>query len=133
MDRTIIKQRASDMQTKEDLLALLNLVKKAKLEEIGLQKSFRPITMKHLNFYCNPNHAFHRFRQFQIPKKSGGCRQITTPRTHTFMMILQAVNEILKAIYSPSDYAMGFAEGRSVVTNATVHKGKAGQILEVFL
>ena len=40
------------------------------------------------------------------------------------MMMLQAVNEILKAIYSPSDYAMGFTEGRSVVTNATIHKGQ---------
>lgn len=39
-------------------------------------------------------------------------------------MMLQAVNEILKAIYSPSDYAMGFTEGRSVVTNATIHKGQ---------
>lgn len=40
------------------------------------------------------------------------------------MMILQAVNEILKAIYTPSDYAMGFTEGRSVVSNATIHKGQ---------
>lgn len=40
------------------------------------------------------------------------------------MMMLQAVNEILKALYSPSDYAMGFTEGRSVVTNATIHKGQ---------
>lgn len=40
------------------------------------------------------------------------------------MMMLQAVNEILKALYSPSDYAMGFTEGRSVVTNANIHKGQ---------
>ena len=40
------------------------------------------------------------------------------------MMMLQAVNKILKAIYTPSDYAMGFTEGRSVVSNATIHKGQ---------
>lgn len=124
MDRTKIAHRASKMQTKEDLLSLLNLIKRTELEEIGLQDSFRPFTMKHLNYYCNPNHAFHRYRQFKIKKKSGGFRLITAPRTQNFMMMLQAVNEILKAIYSPSEHAMGFTEGRSVVTNAAVHKGQ---------
>ncbi len=112
------------MQTKEDLLSLLNLIKRAELEEIGLHDSFRPFTMKNLNYYCNPNHAFHRYRQFKIKKKSGGFRLITAPRTQNFMMMLQSVNEILKAYYTPSNYAMGFTEGRSVVTNATVHKGQ---------
>ena len=122
MDRTIIAQRASTMQTKEDLLALLNQIKKAELEEVGLQDSFRPFAMKQLNFYCNPNHTFHRYRQFKIKKKSGGFRQITAPRSQNYMMMLQAVNEILKSMYVPSDYAMGFTEGRSVVTNAAIHK-----------
>lgn len=30
---------------------------------------------------------------------------------------------MFKAVYTPSNYAMGFAEGRSVVTNANMHKG----------
>lgn len=124
MERTKIIQLASKMQTKEDLLSLLNLIKRAELEEVGLQDSFRPFTIKHLNYYCNPNHAFHRYRQFKIKKKSGGFRLITAPRTQNYMMMLQAVNEILKAIYSPSVYAMGFTEGRSVVTNASVHKSQ---------
>ena len=40
------------------------------------------------------------------------------------MLLLRYVNEIFKAVYSPSDYAMGFTEQRSVVTNANVHKGQ---------
>ena len=124
MDRTIIAQQASQMQTKEDLLALLNRIKQAELVEMGVLDAFYPFTMKHLNFYCNPNHAFHRYHQFKIKKKSGGFRQITAPRNKSFMMMLQAVNEILKAMYTPSDYAMGFTEGRSVVTNANIHKGQ---------
>jgi hypothetical protein len=40
------------------------------------------------------------------------------------MLLLQAINEILKAMYTPSAYAMGFTEGRSVVTNANEHKGQ---------
>lgn len=112
------------MQTKEDLLALLNRIKQTELVEMGVLDAFYPFTMKHLNFYCNPNHAFHRYHQFKIKKKSGGFRQITAPRNKSFMMMLQAVNEILKAMYTPSDYAMGFTEGRSVVTNANIHKGQ---------
>lgn len=39
------------------------------------------------------------------------------------MLLLRYVNEIFKAVYTPSDYVMGFTEGRSVVTNANKHKG----------
>ncbi len=39
------------------------------------------------------------------------------------MLLLRYVNDIFKAVYTPSDYAMGFTEGRSVVTNANKHKG----------
>ena len=124
MERTIIAQQASQMQTKEDLLALLNRIKQAELVEMGILDEFHPFTMRHLNFYCNPNHAFHRYRQFKIRKKSGGFRQITAPRNKSFMMMLSAVNEMLKALYTPSDYAMGFTEGRSIVTNANIHKGQ---------
>ena len=125
MDRTDIAKQASRMQTKEDLLALLNLIKRSELEDIGLQDQFFPITIRQLNYYCNPNHIYHRYRQFKIKKKSGKePRQITAPRSQSYMMILQAVNDILKSMYTPSDNAMGFTEGRSVVTNANVHKGQ---------
>ena len=38
------------------------------------------------------------------------------------MMLLRSVNELLKTVYVPNVYAMGFVEGRSVVNNADVHK-----------
>lgn len=125
MDRNKIALQASQMKTKEDLLNLLNLIKRAEIEDMGLDSSmYYPFTEKQLNFYCNPNHTYHRYRIFRIKKKSGGFRQITAPRKQTFMMMLSAVNEILRSVYTPSDYAMGFTDGRSVVTNANVHKGQ---------
>lgn len=125
MDKAQIVQIASQMSTREDLLALLNRIKQDEVRELGFDADmFYPFTMKNLLYYCNPNHAFHRYRQFKIKKKSGGFRQITAPRNQNFMMLLQAVNEILKAMYTPSDYAMGFTEDRSVVMNAAVHKGQ---------
>lgn len=124
MDRKQIAQQASQMRTKIDLLNLLNLIKKAEIEDMGFDLTmFHPFTEKQLNFYCNPNHTFHRYRQFKIKKKSGGFRQITAPRTRSFMMMLSAVNQLLRSMYTPSEYAMGFTDGRSVVTNASVHLG----------
>ena len=124
MDRKQIALQASQMKNKEDLLIMLNIIKKAEIEEMGFDSSmYHPFTEKQLNFYCNPNHTFHRYRQFKIKKKSGGVRQITAPRTQTFMMMLSAVNEMFRSMYTPSEYAMGFTDGRSVVTNASVHIG----------
>lgn len=124
MDKKQIALQASQLKSKEDLLILLNLIKKAEIEEMGLDASmYHPFTEKQLNFYCNPNHTDRRYRQFKIKKKSGGLRQITAPRTQSFMMMLSAVNVILRSMYTPSEYAMGFADGRSVVANATVHIG----------
>ena len=124
MDKKQIALQASQMKTKEDLLILLNLIKKAEIEDMGLDASmYHPFTEKQLNFYCNPNHTNRRYRQFKIKKKSGKLRQITAPRTHSFMMMLSAVNVMLRSMYTPSEFAMGFADGRSVVTNASVHLG----------
>lgn len=124
MERTEIAKIASQMKSKEDLLSLLNRIKRAELEDIGQQVQFHPFTMRLINYYCNPNNAFHRYSQFKVKKKSGGFRLITSPRNRSFMMLLTSVNELLKAMYTPSDYAMGFAEGRSVVSNANIHKGQ---------
>ena len=71
MDKKQIALQASQMKTKEDLLILLNLIKKAEIEDMGLDASmYHPFTEKQLNFYCNPNHTNRRYRQFKIKKKS---------------------------------------------------------------
>ncbi len=124
MDRAAIAEIARQAETKEDLLALLNQLKRDDMVGRGREARFYPFTMRHLDYYCNPNNAFHRYKQFSIKKKSGGKRQITAPRNASFMLLLRYVNEILKALYTPSAYAMGFAEGRSVVTNAGIHRGQ---------
>lgn len=123
MDKDNIAALARQMETKEDFLALLNYVKQNDMETCGLADKYYPFTMKHINYYCNPRHSFHRYKEFKIKKKSGGYRQITAPRNRSFMLILHYTNEILKSIYKPSDYAMGFCEGRSIADNASLHKG----------
>lgn len=124
MDKNTIATLARQMESKEDLLFLLNLIKQDEMAQAGMSEAFRPFTMQHINYYCNPNHAFHRYKQFYISKKSGGWRKITAPRNPSFKAILHYTNEIFKAVYTPSDHAMGFAEGRSVATNAAMHQGQ---------
>lgn len=123
MDRRTIAILARKMTSKEDLLALLNRIKQDEMYEAGQADKFYPFDMRLLLYYCNPNHTFHRYKQFKITKKSGGFRQISAPRNRSFVLMLRYVNEIFKSLYTPSKYAKGFTEGRSVVDNASAHKG----------
>lgn len=124
MDRETIVKQAHQMETKEDLLCLLNRMKHDEMEEAGMVDKYYPFTMQNIDYYCNPNHAHHRYRKFRIKKKSGGFRQITAPKNPCFKLILHYLNEMFKALYTPSVHAMGFTEGRSVVSNASVHTGQ---------
>ena len=118
MEKKTIAKLARQMTSREDLLALLNRIKQDEMYENGMSDKFHPFTMKLLLYYCNPNNVFHRYSQFKIKKKSGGFRTISAPRNRSFTLMLRYVNEIFKAVYTPSEFAMGFTEGRSVVTNA---------------
>lgn len=124
MDKEQIAKLAHQMETKEDLLKLLNLIKQDEMAEMGYADNYYPFTIRHINYYCNPNNSFHRYRQFKIKKKSGGHRQITAPKNKTFMLILMYLNEIFKSVYTSSKHATGFSEGKSIITNAEVHKGQ---------
>ena len=119
MEKREIAQRASKLQNKEDLLQLLNDILK---DELGSEHTFS-FSLKQLTYYCNPNNVRGRYHHFSIPKKSGGQRHISAP-SKGLSHILYYVNIMLKALYQPSDYAMGFAEGRSVVDNASRHIGQ---------
>ncbi len=119
MERKEIKQRVSQLQDKEALLQLLNDIVK---DELSGDNVFS-FSMKQLSYYCNPNNLRGRYSHFSIPKKSGGQRRISAP-SRGLAHILYYVNEMLKAVYQPSDYAMGFAEGRNIVDNASRHIGQ---------
>lgn len=119
MEKSIIINRVSELQTKEDLLSLLNDIVK---DELGREDAFS-FSLKQLTYYCNPNNVRGRYRHFTIPKKNGEPRKIAAP-SRGLGNILYYVNIMLKAIYQPSEYAMGFVEGRCVVDNASRHIGQ---------
>ena len=113
-----IKDIALEMQNASDLLKLINTIKK---DELG--EHFHPYTKKQLLWFGNPNHVFHRYRNFEIPKKSGGKRQISAPYSQNYMHMLRYIAIILQSIYQPSAHTMGFVPGKSIVDNAKAHVG----------
>ena len=60
MKREQIVKAAGEITNKEDLLALLNKIKQDEMIATGFGDEFFPFTLKHINYYCNPNNTFHR-------------------------------------------------------------------------
>ena len=101
---------------------LLNLLNDLKREDLG--KDCHRFNLKQLNFYSNPNfNPAKRYKNFTIPKKSGGVRKISSPRG-SLKFMLTYLNVIFQAMYEPTDAAMGFVPGRSIADNAAKHVGK---------
>ncbi|QXE22675.1 reverse transcriptase (RNA-dependent DNA polymerase) [Richelia sinica FACHB-800] len=64
-----------------------------------------------------------RYKIFDIPKKSGGIRQISTPIT-ALKIIQQKLNQVLKTVYKPKASVHGFVSDKNIVTNAQAHTKK---------
>lgn len=73
--------------------------------------------------YTNTHERNRQYHQFEIPKKSGGTRQIIAP-VGDLKIIQKVLAYLLAMVSSPDDHAHGFIEKRSVITNAQQHIGK---------
>jgi hypothetical protein len=105
------------MQSKEDLLQLLNDVKpliygdKAVLFEL-----------KQLTLYSNPRIAAKRYSSFNINKKSGAVRTIHAP-VKGLKSLQRVLSFVLQCVYEPHHAATGFVRDKSIVDNASLHVG----------
>lgn len=63
------------------------------------------------------------YKEFTIPKKSGGVRKISAP-VASLKIIQSTINILLQSVFTPSDYATGFVIGKSVKDNALTHVGQ---------
>ena len=66
---------------------------------------------------------WHRYKNFDIPKKSGGVRRISAPKGN-LKWIQLALKIWITARYEPNEVSMGFVRGRSITENASQHCGK---------
>ncbi len=136
-----IKQKFSELQSKEDFVALLNYVR---LIVFGNNEFI--FTEPQVNYYINsepierlPNNILRfeslkelgvktyggRYKSFDIKKKTGGQRTIHAPN-RGLKAIQKCLNYILQAIYNEEVHtaANGFVLGKSIVDNANMHVRK---------
>ena len=64
-----------------------------------------------------------RYRDFLIPKRSGGQRRIFAPNDETKRLQRRLLRRVLARL-SAHPAAMGFERGKSIVTNARAHQGQ---------
>jgi RNA-directed DNA polymerase len=68
-----------------------------------------------------PDHE--SYAVFEIPKKSGGIREIAAPIS-SLKIIQQKLNQVLQSVYEPKPSVYGFRSQRSILSNARVHAGR---------
>ena len=128
------------MQTKEDLLVLLNFVRPEIFPDVTflftmpqMNRNISYHTAKAQSNIQAPSYDFdlleklgakiygRRYTTFQVKKKSGSYRTIHAPNKG-LKAILKCLNFILQAIHTPHKNAMGFVPGKSIVDNARKHE-----------
>jgi len=112
-----IREQFAALQTKEDVVALLS---NAKNMLYGME--CKPVLLKSLTYYANPEFCKNRYTSFPIKKKSGGNRRIHAP-VKGLKSILRSLNFVLQCVYEPHKAATGFVLNKSIVDNAKAHVG----------
>ena len=117
MEKSELHEILRNISTPGDLADVLDKIKRIEFDNVRYA-----ISEKMLRHFSTDSISPKRFRTFHIRKKSGGLREIKAPCSQ-LDVILTCVDVLLKSVYEPSDVAMGFAAGRSVLKNAQVHVG----------
>lgn len=112
-----IRSAFGKMQTKGDLLHLLNEVKPLVYGDKAV-----PFELKQLTWYANPKLGQKRYAAFKIKKKSGAERCIHAP-VKGLKALQKTLSVILQCVFEPHEAAMGFVKDRSIVDNAKLHAG----------
>jgi RNA-directed DNA polymerase len=113
-----VREQFAGMQTREDLIQLLS---DALIILYG--EKCKPVQLKALTYYANPQVCRNRYKTFTIRKKSGADRTIHAP-VKGLKSILRALNFVLQCMYEPHHAATGFVMERSIVDNARKHVGQ---------
>jgi len=82
--------------------------------------SFFEVPYRLIRYHLYLNKESSRYFSFQIPKKTGGFREIDKP-CDGIAILQDKLRPVLQHIYKPKPCVHGFVEGRSVVTNAEKH------------
>ncbi len=114
-----IKHQVMQGETLEDLKSLINYI--IDLQNDALGTTYKHISTKRLSYYFV--HRDKKYLTFEIPKKTGGFRNITAPDKF-LKKVQRRINFTLDILFKPKAAAHGFVPGRSIVSNAQMHVGK---------
>ncbi len=98
-----LRERFFALQSRADVARLLDL------------------TVKQLNFHLYVLSPDQKYKVFEVAKKSGGTRKISAPAS-PIKIIQRKLKQVLDAVYIPKPSTQGFVAGRSIVSNAQIHK-----------
>lgn len=102
----LIRQSFLALQTPRDVATLLQL------------------EYSKLTYYIYRSVPTTRYREFSIPKSSGGNRTILSPNP-ALMAVQRRLNSILQVVYKPKPSSRGFVQGSSILSNALPHVRRA--------
>ncbi len=114
-----IKESLHNGTSQENLVALINFV--IKLQNEQLETTYNLVTSKKIDCYVSKRDE--KYFHFEIPKKSGGIRSISSPDKF-LKKIQRRIVFVLDALYTPKSSANGFVTGRGIVSNAKGHIGR---------
>jgi len=115
-----IENSFTEIDNMGDLNNILNYVKSLFYSHV---KDSKPIQVKSLWYYSNPNWNYKSYTQFPIRKKDGSERIITAPVSE-LKLIQRCLNFVFNVLYEPHPGATGFLPNSNVVENAKIHIGK---------
>ncbi len=118
MNKKTIITRFRNISLKAQRKEFIDLLNDIKKDEYGdLTYKFRKSDIKKFrSSQTNTN----RYQVFNIPKKSGGMRQIAAP-VPMLKSLLRIIKLFLEAFYNPMQCVQGFTNGRSIIGNAGSH------------
>lgn len=105
--------------TRDDLVSLINFV--IELQNEQLQTNYKTISNNQLGYYLAKRDE--KYIHFEIPKKSGGVRRISSP-SKVLKKIQRRIAFVLEVLFTPRISTNGFVKQRSIVTNAKGHIGR---------
>ena len=81
------------------------------------------VRYERLIFHLHKTDPALRYETFQLPKRSGGVREISTPVT-PLKIIQRKLNQVLQAVYPSRAHIHGFVKGKDILSNALIHSNK---------
>jgi RNA-directed DNA polymerase len=89
--------------------------------QLLLEDEINPVSLD--SFIEIHGNTLREYNYFEIPKKSGGYREISAP-SQSLKLIQRAISDVLTELYSPLPCVHGFVPYRNIVTNASLHTNK---------